>query len=115
MEKIDNYLSVLVHQEYCWIQIIYQFRSLHAAWKLNKGVRFIWVFAVMMRKTGMCISLSAGQNFCYGTDKVMLVSHMQSIARELKTLVFKLDHMVQTLNFLAFLEHSTTITTICQR
>ena len=36
--------------------------------------------------------------------------HMQTIARELQTLVFfKLDHMVQTLNFLGFLEHLATL------
>ena len=39
---------------------------------------------------------------------------MQTIARELQTLVFKLDHMVQTLNFLGFLDHLATLTIIAR-
>ena len=57
----------------------------------------------------ICLSLSAGQNFCHGTDKGVLMSHADYCQGVTDIGFFKLDHMVQTLNFLGFLEHLATL------
>ena len=60
----------------------------------------MWAFAVMMRKTGVCITVS------HGTDKGILMSHMQGVT---DIGFVKLDHMVQTLNFLGVLRAFNSI------
>ena len=86
-----------------------------ATWKLNKEFyqNFCGPWQWWWEKQA-CLSLSAGQNFCHGTDKGILMSHAD-YCQGVTDIGFQARSHVKTLNFLGLLEHLTTLTIICQR
>ena len=126
MRKIDledAYLSVPVHQEhrdflkFCWRQKIYQFRSLPFGLATAPRVftKILRPFVARMRMTGLCIIVYLDDIMVMAQSAEILKSHMQTLARELQAVGFKLNHKkcvwepVQVIEFLVFLVNSKTM------
>ena len=119
----DAYLSVPVHQEhrdflkFCWRQKIYRFRSLPFGLATAPRVftKILRPLVARMRMTGLRIIVYLDDMLVMAQSAERLMSHMQTLARELQALGFKLNHKkcvwepVQAIEFLGFLVNSKTM------
>ena len=119
----DAYLSVPVHQEhrdflkFCWRRKIYRFRSLPFGLATAPRVftKILRPLVARMRMTGLRIIVYLDDMLVMAQSAERLMSHMQTLARELQALGFKLNHKkcvwepVQAIEFLGFLVNSKTM------
>ena len=118
----DAYLSVPVHQEhrdflkFCWGRKIYRFRSLFSlATAPRVFTKILRPLVARMRMTGLRIIVYLDDMLVMVQSAEKLMSHMQTLARELQALGFKPNHKkcvwepVQVIEFLGFIVNSKTM------